>query len=297
MQGCQDYGQIFLPLGGFIKEDMPSDVNRRRLSDGSMRLRAHCGKQYDWNRRMNILLTNDDGIEAAGINSLFEILSEKNNTFMVAPASEKSACSNAITVRTDVKIKKISDNKFAIDGYPADCVNIGLHGGIIPRVDLVISGINHGPNLGDDVFFSGTVAAARSAFIFGVSGIAFSIDSIGGSRYFDDASRFMLGFIGDLNFGSSDARLCLNVNYPDLPAESVAGVKYTSLCKREYRDSYRVMHSDKNELTLRLDGTIFTGRRDGTDFDAVKNSYISVTPLTLDCTDYSYLDRMSGIKC
>ena len=136
---------------------------------------------------MKILLTNDDGFSAAGINILFDILSETHNVYMVAPLREKSACSNAITVRDSIPLRKLAPGTFAADAFTADCVNIGINGDILPDIDLVISGINHGPNLGDDIHFSGTVAGARSAVIFGKPGIAVSLDCYDQSDYFGDA--------------------------------------------------------------------------------------------------------------
>ncbi len=114
---------------------------------------------------MKILLSNDDGINAEGINILFNYLSEKFDVYMFAPEVEKSACSNAITIRNDFDVKKLADNKYSVAGYPADCVNIGIHGKFIPEVDVVVSGINHGPNMGGDIYYSGTVAAARTGYI------------------------------------------------------------------------------------------------------------------------------------
>src|SRR5208337_1483348 len=126
---------------------------------------------------MRILLTNDDGVNAEGILTLFRVLSQFHDTYIIAPDRERSACSNIFTMREEVKVQRIDRNIFSINGYPADCVSLGLHSDLIPGIDLVISGINHGPNLGDDIHFSGTVAGARTAFIFGKPAIAVSIDS------------------------------------------------------------------------------------------------------------------------
>ncbi|MCU0822334.1 MAG: 5'/3'-nucleotidase SurE, partial [Spirochaetes bacterium] len=126
---------------------------------------------------MRILLTNDDGISAKGINLLYESLSRKHDVYVIAPNEEKSGCSSAITMKSQLKIETLSEKKFAVHGFTADCVNIGLKGNIIPKVDMVVSGINHGPNCGDDIYFSGTVAGARIGYIYGLSSIAISIDS------------------------------------------------------------------------------------------------------------------------
>ena len=147
---------------------------------------------------MHILLTNDDGIYAGGINLLYKYLSQKHDVYVIAPNEEKSGCSNAITMKSELKIETLSENKFAVNGFTADCVNIGLKGNLIPKVELVISGINHGPNCGDDVYFSGTVAGARVGHIYGISSIAISLDSYNESTNLSDASEFLLNYIDNI---------------------------------------------------------------------------------------------------
>lgn len=245
---------------------------------------------------MNILLTNDDGVSAAGLNTLYQALLERHTVYIIAPHREKSACSNAITVRHPLKMETLAENRFAVHGYPADCVNIGLHGNIIPEVDLVISGINNGPNLGDDVTFSGTVAGARTAFVFGYSSIAMSIDCMGSSDYFGDAAQFILNFIEDFKLFTQEHPVFLNINYPDLPQNEIRGVRYTTLGKRIYQDSYRVMEESETERTLQLSGTISSLDREGSDLNEVRRGYISITPLTLDSTDHFYLEKLKKME-
>ena len=140
---------------------------------------------------MKIILTNDDGIEALGINSLFETLSKKHEVYMIAPDRQRSACSNAITIHDTVKLKKTDTRKYSLSGFPADCVNFGLCSGIFPEPDLVISGINHGPNMGDDIYFSGTVAGARAGYIHFRSAIAASYESFTDFSLISNASEFI----------------------------------------------------------------------------------------------------------
>jgi 5'-nucleotidase len=240
---------------------------------------------------MNILLTNDDGVYAKGINALFNVLSEKHNVFIIAPDEEKSGTSNAMTFKNNFKIKNISKNIYALAGFPADCVNIGIRGDIIPKVDLVISGINHGPNLGDDIYFSGTVGGARVACIMGIPGIAISINRNGESEYFKDASVFLLYYIENFNFTFNNKCLLFNINYPDLPVNKILGVKYPFLGKRIYNDNYKVITNKKNEIKLEYNyGNLITNAgEDGSDISEVEKGYITITPLTLDCTDYEFL--------
>ena len=245
---------------------------------------------------MNILLTNDDGIFAQGINSLYQVLSKNHAVYMIAPKEEKSGCSSAITLREPLKVENISRNKFAVSGFPVDCVNIGLNGNIIPKTDLVISGINNGPNLGDDVYFSGTVAGARAAFIFGISGISISIDCNGNSDYFYDAAEFLLDFIDNLKELAEESVVCFNINYPDISRDKINGVKYTFLGRREYNDMYKVLHQSDYHMSLQLHGTITSDENAGSDITEVEKGHISITPITLDSTDYVFLKKLTNMK-
>jgi len=240
---------------------------------------------------MKIVLTNDDGIFAEGINSLYKILSQKYETYIIAPDRERSACSNSFTVREKLQLKEIEKNKFSLSGYPADCVGMALNGDIIPRVDLVISGINHGPNLGEDTFFSGTVAGARTAFIFGIPAIAISIDSYHEpSKYFDDCSRFLIDFIEDEKSALLSLNNFFNINYPNLPKDKIAGLKYTEIGKRKYNDKY-LKENMGDYREVQLEGNILSYGNEGSDGIELEKGFISITPLTVNCTDYSFLNE------
>lgn len=237
---------------------------------------------------MRILLTNDDGINAEGIQSLYNELSSRHEVFIIAPDRERSACSNIFTMRDAINIIKITENIYSINGYPADCVSLALNSGIIPEIDLVVSGINHGPNLGDDVHFSGTVAAARTAVIFGKPGIAISANTKHQpSVYFQAMSEFLTRFI-EKNFPFRGQYL--NINYPDLPENEVRGTRYTFLSKRFYVDSYKLIEQKSDgEFTMLLNGNIETRYDKDSDSYSLNEGYISITPLTIDTTDYSSL--------
>jgi len=239
---------------------------------------------------MKILLTNDDGYEAAGINSLFKILGRSHDVWMIAPDSERSACSNAITIGRDLAIKQHGKKIFSVTGFPADCVNIAVNGDIVPKADLVISGINHGPNLGDDLFFSGTVAGARTAYIFGTPGIAISMDSYHRvSGHFDEASEFLLEFVEGM--GQIGNIFLTNINYSDLPRNKIKGVKETFAGKRIYNDSWTRKHHDDSHIMMSMSGEIHSVHLEGSDANALREGYISITPLTVDCTDYKKLGK------
>ena len=241
---------------------------------------------------MKILLTNDDGINAEGLQSLNTILKSEFETYIIAPDRERSACSNIFTMRDELHVKKINSHTWSVNGFPADCVSLGLHSGIIPEVDLVISGINHGPNLGDDIHFSGTVAGARTAFIFGKPGIAVSVNTDHRpSQFFHEIGDFITRFVQNNRF--SDKKY-YNINYPDLPSDQIKGVKYTFLSKRYYRDRYIInQDSSENEYRMLLDGRIETREERDSDGHAIENGYISITPMMIDCTDYTELELIN----
>lgn len=243
---------------------------------------------------MRILLTNDDGYFAEGINALFNALSEKHDVYISAPSSERSACSNAITIHQELKIEKISDKIFSVSGYPADCTNLGLNAGIIPDVDLVISGINHGPNMGDDIHYSGTVAGARTAHIAGKPALAVSLDSYTDFQYLNDAAEFILNFINELDV-SKGPTIFYNINYPAYSKKTVKGVKHTFLGDRIYKDAYKNICREGDTITLQLDGTIHSVEKEGSDITETAKGYISITPLHLDSTDYKKLSDLRGI--
>jgi len=239
---------------------------------------------------MKILLTNDDGINADGLQILRKTLSSSHDVFVIAPDRERSACSNIFTMREELVVTKHDKNSYAISGYPADCVSIGLHSDVIPEIDIVISGINHGPNLGDDIHFSGTVAGARTAFIFDRPSIAISLDSFHtSSPFLADTADFILDYI---NTETIFEEVYLNINYPNIPKNEIKGVKYTCLSRRSYIDSYvKTQQNNPDQFTMRLNGTIETKDTPCSDSFAVENSYISITPMTIDSTDHRVLSK------
>jgi len=258
---------------------------------------------------MKILLTNDDGIHAGGIKALYDAFSTTHDVYIIAPESEKSACSNAITVHSQITIKRVAENQYSVAGYPADCIIIGLSGDFIPDVDLIISGINHGPNVGDDLIFSGTVAGARTAYIFGKAAIAISINSYHReSKFFKDASEFLLGFVDNIsndimnhvNGTLNDEGRSLpsppfyNINYPDLSHDQIKGKKYTRVGRRMYRDSFKNMTFKSNEAIVQMGGYIESVICEGSDVTELERDYISISPLMTDCTDNDVLNHIKG---
>jgi 5'-nucleotidase len=244
---------------------------------------------------MRILITNDDGIDALGLKILAEVLSLKYDVYIVAPDQERSACSNAITVRDEIKVKKITDRSFSVSGFPADCVNVGFHSGIIPEIDLVVSGINHGANLGDDLIFSGTVAGARTAYIYGKSGIAVSVDSYHkASEFFREDAEFVSEFIDEIKNEIKTVPHLFNINFPNIPKEKIKGTVYTFSGRRKYTDTFTSNKGPGDDLLLRLDGKVESHLETGSDTKAVADGYISINPLTINSDNSDYLSRKNS---
>ncbi len=241
---------------------------------------------------MRILLTNDDGYGALGLEVLAESLSQIAEIYIIAPSQERSGTSQAITVRDPMEIQWHSSHRIALGGYPADCVNVGIAGKWFPDFDLVISGINHGPNLGTDVIFSGTVAGARQAMIHGISGIAVSMNRRDRHREsFVTGASYILKLVKILMENKIDSPYLFNVNIP-AATDRIQGFQWTTLGNRVYVDDYRVLSHDAASALPReiiLHGDITSTPAPGNvDFSALDKDFISVTPLLLDQTDRAF---------
>jgi 5'-nucleotidase len=231
-----------------------------------------------------ILLTNDDGIQAEGLNALREALLPFARTVIVAPAVERSASSHSITLQRPLRYKRIDTDVFSLDGTPADCVYMALFSDcFLPtRPDLVLAGINHGLNLGTDIFYSGTVGAAREAAIHGVSAMALSYDDTKQFAQVADLSvRLTLNMLDAVR--SSDSAALLNVN---VPKGSIKGGVMTSLSRRYYQDNVVVRQDPRGHEYLWIGGrAIENSGTKGTDVEAVNQGYFSITALAMEATD------------
>lgn len=262
---------------------------------------------------MRILISNDDGYGAVGIEALAEQLEKKWEIYIIAPQEEKSGTSQAITVRTPLTMDWHAKNRVAINGFPADCINVGIVSPYFPDFDLVISGINHGPNMGTDVIFSGTVAAARQALMHGISGIAVSLDSrFGTPEDFQRGALHIVEFVEKIQHLDLHPPYLLNVNLP-AQTKNIRGFRFTELGHREYIDEYVVLSrfarsglplkkNNKNSVAedinypreIILHGEVAHKEAKGrTDFVALEEGYISVTPLLINQTKFSVLERFA----
>ena len=239
---------------------------------------------------MNVLLTNDDGIDAPGLRALVQCLSEKVNLRVVAPASERSASSHSISLGQKLRVEEFFEDsirKWMVHGTPADCVKFAVSELKDFRADLVISGINQGANTGVSVYYSGTISAAREALINGIPSVAVSLAS-GTFENFGIAASFVKRFVEGCGSRKFPSEVMLNVNIPALAENKIKGVKITKQAASRFIEEFvkEKQHDGKRVYTLVGEMEILDP--DGTsDEEAVSGGYISVTPLKLDLTDYA----------
>jgi len=237
-----------------------------------------------------ILVTNDDGVSSEGIQNLFKAMNLIGTAVMVAPDREKSAVSHSITLHRPLKVDQIRQNIYTLNGTPTDCVTIAVSRVLKRKPDILISGINRGGNLGDDLTYSGTVSAAMEGTILDIPSIAISM--VGGPSYhFSTASSFAKKIVRHLLKEPMPRDTLLNINVPNILARNVKGVLYTRQGKRVYSNSVHDITDPRRETYYWIGG----GTRNweegtDTDFYAVERNYISVTPVHLDLTNYAALD-------
>lgn len=241
---------------------------------------------------MRILLSNDDGVFAQGLNVLYQHLAEHHDVTVIAPDRNCSGMSNALSLLSPLRIQKMQNGFYAVNGTPSDCVHLGINKFMQDEPDLVVSGINHGANLGDDVIYSGTVAAATEGRYMGLPAIAVSLTNKEG-QHFDTAARVVLEVIEHLVEHRLPADQILNINVPDLPYEQLEGIEVTRQGRR-HRSESMVKDTDPRGLEVYWYGPMGAGQDAGagTDFFAIANQRCSVTPLSVDMTAYQSLDNM-----
>jgi 5'/3'-nucleotidase len=244
---------------------------------------------------VNILVSNDDGILAPGLGVLAEACQTVSTVTVVAPDREQSGTSHSLTMHRPVRPARRPDGAFQVDGTPTDCVLLAL-GALLPeRPDFVFSGVNHGPNMGEDVLYSGTVAAAMEAVTLGVPGIAISYagptsDLTTLQSYRDLLARLISRIVRVKDFPKE---MLLNINLPPIAADQVRGIKVTQLGSRFFQESLTKM-SDPwgHEIFWIGGGTIHWTGGENSDHRAVADGFISITPLHMDLTNYSLLETV-----
>ncbi|BDY03925.1 5'/3'-nucleotidase SurE [Ferrimonas sp. YFM] len=243
---------------------------------------------------MKILVSNDDGVHAPGIRALSEALASLAEVTTVAPDRNCSGASNSLTLTNPLRVQSIENGYLAVNGTPTDCVHLAIRELMEGEPDLVVSGINAGANLGDDTLYSGTVAAAMEGRHLGLPTIAVSL--VGRElRHYETAAQFTLKLVKHLKQNPLPSNQILNINVPDLPEEAIQGVVVTRLGARHKAEGM-IRTQDPAGRDIYWLGP--PGQQQdagpGTDFHAVANGYISITPLTVDLTAHDQLDGLKG---
>lgn len=241
---------------------------------------------------MKILVSNDDGYQSPGLVALADALSTLGEVVVVAPERDRSGASNSLTLDVPLRASRMANGYIRVDGTPTDCVHLALNGlsGITP--DIVVSGINHGPNLGDDVLYSGTVAAATEGRFLGLPAIAVSMYSFE-PRHLETGAAVAVRLVERLREAPLESNVILNVNVPDVPLDQLKGFMATRLGHRHQAESV-IPGSDPRGRPIYWIGPAGPEQDagPGTDFHAVREGFVSITPLQVDLTRHSALDSL-----
>lgn len=246
--------------------------------------------------KKRILCTNDDGFLAPGLEVLASAARPLGEVSVVAPDREQSATSHSLTLHRPLRVKQTTGGIFHVDGTPTDCVLLALSAILDERPDLVLSGVNHGPNLGEDVLYSGTVAAAMEATLLGIPAVALSFateELEPPTEHYGPLITELLKQIVERH--DFPARTLLNVNIPDIPPDQIHGVRVTTLGRRVYVESLTRSRDPRGREYFWIGGgePRWSGRRDS-DFRALDAGYISLTPIHLDLTDYKLVEEFAS---
>lgn len=243
---------------------------------------------------MRILISNDDGYTAPGIRCLAEALATMGTVTLVAPDRDRSGASNSLTLTNPIRATEVEERVYCVDGTPTDCVHLAITGLLDEDPDIVVSGINAGANLGDDVIYSGTVAAAMEGRFLGLPAIAVSLASHTPTHY-PTAARVVLELVSRLTVDPLPADTILNVNVPDVPWDELQGFSATRLGHRHKAEPV-VRAQDPRGRPIYWVGP--SGPEQdagpGTDFHAIRNGHVSITPIQVDLTRHDAIDKVAS---
>ncbi len=242
---------------------------------------------------MHILLSNDDGYSAQGLIALAEALKGYAEVTVVAPERNRSGASNSLTLDRPLRASKTSNGYIKVDGTPTDCVHLAITGLLEREPDMVFAGINHGANLGDDVIYSGTVAAATEGRFLGLPAVAISL---GGNNptHFETAAQIAVQLFQNIRRHPLPSDTILNVNVPDLPLANIKGIQATRLGQRHKAEPVVRSHDPRGREIFWVGAA--GPEQDagpGTDFHAMREGYVSVTPLQIDLTRFDSLQKLA----
>ena len=256
---------------------------------------------------MNILVSNDDGIGANGIRVLVSELGKTNNVFVIAPDRERSAAGHSLTLHTPLRVDELeipidgAKRTWTTTGTPGDCVKIGINAILsnAEKPDIIISGINHGPNLGSDILYSGTVSCAMEGAMLGIPSIAVSLASM--NPEYDDfkfGASFIAFLLDKLNNFKFPQKSILNINIPSVPENDIAGVAITELGQRMFTDDYDKRIDPRGKVYYWMAGELINEPADApTDIAAIRNNKISITPVTYEMTKKEIIDDLDKVLC
>jgi len=242
---------------------------------------------------LKILISNDDGIFARGLEVLEQACRKVGDVTVVAPDREQSASSHSLTMTRPLRPVKRADGRYQVDGTPTDCVLLALETILDHRPDVVFSGINHGPNMGEDVLYSGTVAAAMEGLSVGIPGVAMSFAG-GKLELIETQLDWIAKLTSDIcRVDDFPRETLLNVNFPPVPGSEIKGIRVTKLGRRVYSDSLTRMNDPwgRDMFWIGAGKSSWSGDEDS-DFRAVEEGYVSVTPLHFDLTQYDQLETV-----
>lgn len=242
---------------------------------------------------MHILLSNDDGYSALGLITLANALKKHAEITVVAPERNRSGASNSLTLDRPLRAHKTENGFIKVDGTPTDCIHLAITGLLNREPDMVFAGINHGANLGDDVIYSGTVAAATEGRFLGLPAVAISLAGENGT-HFETAAEIAVRLLEKIRRHPLPRDTILNVNVPDLPIGEIKGFKSTQLGQRHKSEAV-IRSEDPRGQEIYWVGPAGPEQAagPGTDFDAIRNGFVSVTPLQIDLTRHESLDILA----
>lgn len=248
-------------------------------------------------KRRRVLLTNDDGYFADGLVTLAAELRRRAKVYVVAPDREQSASSHSLTLNRPLRVQQVDEHRWAIDGTPTDCVMLGIH--LLFKddpPDMIISGINHGANMGDDVTYSGTVAAAIEGAILGVPSVAVSMANWEPGTPTKRAATFIGKLYSNWDRLALERGSFLNINLPVDNGKPYTKYEFTRLGSRQYKDIIIHKTDPRGKPYYWIGGRAKWKKAKGTDFEAVSRGVVSITPLRLNFTDNTTLKRLSDLK-
>lgn len=249
---------------------------------------------------MKLLLTNDDGINAKGLYALAKEFEKKYELVIVAPSNQRSACGHSITITEPLVVKEVQidglkSKAYSVSGTPADCVRIGIDKLADGKVDMVLSGINNGFNLGTDVIYSGTVSAAIESAIYKIPSMAISTEVNDDIEKYAVAAKYAAQILENIKDKYSKDDVVLNINVPLIPKEKIKGIKVCNIGSRTY-DNYYIEKIDRNnDRVFHLKGKLNDFDYENTDIYYIKRNYVTLTPLHYDLTNFKILSKVRNI--